>query len=107
MTHRRLVQRLRSAMSRHSTIDLDDHAERIAVEIERVREMTPGTLTIPLALFLEQPQLGDEFMCQLRVRVTKLEEDLIDVSSLGEQQFTSGDSTVTMAVTSFVKARDD
>jgi len=69
--------------------------------------MNRGTLEIPLDLFLEQPHLGDEFMCQLQVRVTKLEEDQVDVTNMGDELMHTlpGERLVTMNVLAFVRAR--
>ncbi len=69
--------------------------------------MTRGTLEIPLDLFLEQPQLGQEFMCQLQVRVVKLEEEQVDVTSYEDELVHTlpAGSCVTMNVISFVRAR--
>lgn len=71
--------------------------------------MTTGTLVIPLGLFLEEPRLGDEFTCQLRVRVIKLEEELVDVSTYGDQlaRIAPSERGVTMSVSNFVRSRED
>lgn len=71
--------------------------------------MTRGTLEMPLSMFLELPHLGDEFTCQMQVRVTKLEEDQVDVSQYGDTLVRTlpADSMVTMNVISFVKAQEE
>lgn len=71
--------------------------------------MTRGTLEIPLGLFLALPQLGEEFMCQLRVRVVKLEDELVDVTKLGDKltQVLPSQGRATMVVISFVRSQDD